>query len=484
MSNNDIYQTPLASRYASAKMKSIFSARTRSSTWRQLWIWLAEAQKEVGLPISDEAIEQMKAAAVMTDEDFVEEAEVEKKTRHDVMAHIAVFGKRAPAAEGIIHWGATSCYCTDNADLIFQRDALDQIIPKLATVIHRLSQFALEHKALPTLGYTHYQPAQLITVGRRACQWIQDLLMDLRDIERARADLRFRGAQGTTGTQASFMEIFKGDGSKIDELNEILCRKAGFKDCYPISTQTYSRKVDECIANAVCALGDTVQRITGDIRHLASQKEMEEPFEKSQVGSSAMAYKRNPMRCERIAGLGRHLSNLRQGAATTYSSQWFERTLDDSAIRRITIPEMFLTADAILMTLDNVVNGLVVYPARIHNHIMQELPFMATENIIMKLVSLGKSRQEAHEEIRVLSHQASAVVKLEGGENDLIARIKKTEFFAPVWDEIDGMLDPKKFIGRCPEQVERFCGEGGEVQQATKPYEEYIRSAVAVELTV
>jgi adenylosuccinate lyase len=310
-------------------------------------------------------------------------------------------------------------------------------------------------------------------------------MMDLEDIEKVRSDLRFRGAQGTTGTQASFMEIFDGDGAKIDKLNELLSEKAGFSKCYSISTQTYTRKVDLRVANALSAFGATVQKITGDIRHLAAQKEMEEPFEKNQIGSSAMAYKRNPMRCERIAGLGRHLSNLNADCSNTFSSQWFERTLDDSAIRRIDIPHMFLAADAIMMTLDNVVSGLVVYPARIHSRVMEELPFMATENIIMKLVSRGVSRQEAHEEVRVLSHQASDVVKKEGGSNDLIQRIKKTSFFEPVWAEIDGMMDPKNFIGRCPEQVVKYCGdENGEVKKALLPYKKYIENATAVELTL
>jgi len=390
----------------------------------------------------------------------------------------------APAAAGIIHYGATSCYCTDNADLIFQRDALDLLLPKLATIVYKLSAFALEYKELPTLGYTHFQPAQLITVGRRIAQFIQDLVMDLDDISKVRADLRYRGAQGTTGTQASFMEIFHGDGAKVDKLNEILCEKAGFLSCYAISTQTYSRKVDLRIANALSSFGATVQKISSDIRHLAHLKEMEEPFEKDQIGSSAMAYKRNPMRSERIAGLGRHLANLNKNANDTYAAQWFERTLDDSAIRRITIPEMFLSADAICMTMDNVVSGLVVYPQRIHSRVMEELPFMATEVIIMRLVALGRSRQDAHEEIRVLSHQASDVVKKEGGKNDLIERIKKTEFFSPIWADLDNLLDPKNFIGRSSELVEKFCGPGGEVEAALKPFRKQIDSSKTVELSV
>ncbi|QSS54824.1 adenylosuccinate lyase [Histoplasma capsulatum var. duboisii H88] len=484
MAENDTYQTPLASRYASNEMKTIFSARTRSTTWRKLWIWLAEAEKELGVEISDEAIAQMKANVLMTDNCFKVAAEEEKRRRHDVMAHVYAFGQVAPAAQGIIHLGATSCYCTDNSDLISIRDALDLVRPKLATVIHKLSQFAVEYKDMPTLGYTHYQPAQLITVGRRAAQWVQDLLMDLEDIERARNDLRFRGAQGTTGTQASFMELFNKDRAKVDKLNEIICTKAGFPSCYPISTQTYSRKVDLRVANAISALGTTVQRITGDIRHLAAQKEMEEPFEKDQIGSSAMAYKRNPMRSERIASLGRHLANLNKNAADTFAQQWFERTLDDSAIRRITIPEMFLSADAILIAMDNVVSGLVVYPARIRSRLMEELPFMATENIMMKMVSLGKSRQDAHEEIRVLSHQASDVVKNQGGKNDLIERMKKSKFLAPVAGDLDQLLDPMNFIGRCPEQVEKFCGPYGEVQQALKPYKHFIHLSKVSELFV
>ncbi|KAG0647386.1 Adenylosuccinate lyase [Hyphodiscus hymeniophilus] len=484
MSANDSYQTPLNTRYASKEMSTIFSARTRATTWRKLWIWLAEAEQELGLAISEEALAEMRANIEFTDEDFKVAAEEERKRRHDVMAHVHAFGQKAPKAAGIIHWGATSCYVTDNADLIFLRDGLDNLLPKLAGIVHSLSKFALQWKDEPTLGYTHYQPAQCITVGRRSAQWIQDLLMDLEDMQRVRSDLKFRGAQGTTGTQASFMEIFHGDTAKIDKLNKILCDKAGFPSCYTISTQTYSRKVDLRVVNVLSAFGATVQRITGDIRHLAAQKEMEEPFEKDQIGSSAMAYKRNPMRSERIASLGRHLANLNKNASDTYAQQWFERTLDDSAIRRITLPEAFLTADADMLALQNVVSGLVVYPAVIRSRLMAELPFMATENIIMKLVSKGGNRQEAHEEIRVLSHQASDVVKKEGKPNDLIARIKGSKYFAAIHGEIDDMLDPMNFIGRCPEQVEKYCGEGGEVQAALAPYKKYIDGSKKVELAV
>ncbi|RFU30755.1 hypothetical protein B7463_g5571, partial [Scytalidium lignicola] len=489
MSANDSYQSPLASRYASPEMLGLFSARKRGTTWRWLWVWLAEAQKELGLPISDKAIEQMKARVVVTDEDLQVVAQEEKIRRHDVMAHIHAFGQAAPAAAGIIHWAATSCYVTDNTDLILLRDGLNLLLPKLATVIHKLSEFAIKYKDMPTLGLTHYQPAQLITVGRRAAQWVQDLVMDLEDIERVRDDLRFRGAVGTTGTQASFMEIFHGDGEKIDKMNEILLEKAGFEKCYSISTQTYTRKVDLRVINALAAFGATVGRITSDIRHLASQKEMEEPFEPGQIGSSAMAYKRNPMRCERIASLGRWLANINSPVSGNQSSMLFctsfERTLDDSSIRRITLPEAFLSADAILLTLNNVCSGLVVYPAVIHSHVMAELPFMATENILMKLVSKGGNRQQAHEEIRVLSHQASSVVKQQGKPNDLIERIKNTPFFSPIVDEIDEMMDPKNFIGRCPEQVIRYCQDPeGEVQTKLKPYKKYIETSNSVELSV
>ncbi|OAL68741.1 adenylosuccinate lyase [Trichophyton violaceum] len=491
MSANDQYQTPLASRYASNEMKTIFSARERASTWRKLWLWLAEAEKELGIKqISDEAIEAIKANVTVSDEAFKVAAVEERRRRHDVMAHVYALEKDAPAAAGVIHLGATSCYVllgflvTDNADLIFIRDALDLILPKLAKVIHNLAQFSLKYKDLPALGFTHYQAAQAITLGRRGAQWLQDLVMDLEDIEYVRAGLKFRGAQGTTGTQASFLEIFHNDASKIDKLNKILCKKAGFSSCYDISTQTYTRKVDLRIANALAALGATAVRIATDLRHLAHDKVMEEPFEKDQIGSSAMAYKRNPMRSERICSIGRKLSNVSANFSETFSGQWLERTLDDSAIRRIDIPEMFLMADAILISLDNVTNGLVVYPAIVNAQLREELPFMATENIIMKLCSHGVSRQEAHEEIRVLSHQAAHVVKMEGGKNDLIERIKKTEFFKPVWGEIDGLLDPKLFIGRSPEIVERYAGAGGPVEKKLEKYKGYIMSTATAELSV
>ncbi|KAH8821278.1 adenylosuccinate lyase [Xylogone sp. PMI_703] len=485
MSDFDTYKTPLDSRYSSAEMKKLFSARSRHSTWRKLWYFLAQSQKEVGLEgISDEALAQMAAHLTVTDEDFAVAAAEEKIRRHDVMAHVHAFAQVAPAAAPIIHLGATSCYVTDNAELILMRDAMDLLLPKLAKVIHNLSQFALQTKDIPTLGFTHLQPAQLITVGRRASQWVQDLMMDLKNITIQRKDLLFRGAMGTTGTQASFLEVFQGDGSKIDKLNDLLCQKAGFPQTYDISVQTYSRKVDLDIANAICGLGSTAMHITNDIRHLANMKELEEPFEKTQIGSSAMSYKRNPMRSERICSLGRKLRSLPVNFADTYSDQWFERTLDDSAVRRIDIPEMMLLADAILIGLDNVTSGLVIYPQKIHAHILEELPFMATENIIMKIVAKGGSRQEAHEQIRVLSHQSSDVVKKQGGKNDLIERIKATEYFKPVWDDIDGMLDPKLFIGRAGEIVRRYCGKGGPVEEKLAPYMDYITKTGTAQLNI
>lgn len=384
----------------------------------------------------------------------------------------------------IRHDQATSCYVTDNAELILMRDALDLLLPKLAKVISNLSAFALQWKAEPTLAYTHLQPAQLITVGKRAAQWAQDLLFDLEALEHVRAGLQFRGAQGTTGTQASFLEIFSGDSAKCDALNRLLCAKTAFPSCYPVSTQTYTRKVDLIIANAVAGLGASAQKITGDIRHLAAWKELEEPFEKDQIGSSAMAYKRNPMRSERIYSLSRELLSKPASFAATLSDQWMERTLDDSAIRRIDIPELFLLADAILLGLDNVSAGLVVYPKRVHARVQEELPFMITESIIMRLVAKGVSRQDAHEQIRVLSHEAGAQVKQEGRPNDLVERIRGTAFFEPIWPDLDEMLDSRLYTGRSEEIVEGFCGKGGVLEGRLERYSGYIQGAGVAELNV
>ncbi|QRG37793.1 adenylosuccinate lyase [Candidozyma auris] len=473
MSTNDKYSTPLSSRYASEEMSKIFSLRNRFSTWRKLWLNLAIAEKQVGLSvITDEAIEQMKEHLEITDDEIAAASKEEAKVRHDVMAHVHVFGETCPAAAGIIHLGATSCFVTDNADLIFLRDAYDVLIPKLVNVIDRLSKFALEYKDLPVLGWTHFQPAQLTTVGKRATLWIQELLWDLRNMVRARNDLGLRGVKGTTGTQASFLSLFHGDHDKVEELDETVVKLLGFEHVYPVTGQTYSRKIDIDVLSPLASLGATTHKFATDIRLLANLKEVEEPFEKSQIGSSAMAYKRNPMRCERVCSLSRHLGGLLNDAIQTASVQWFERTLDDSAIRRISLPSAFLTADILLSTMNNITSGLVVYPKVIERRIQEELPFMATENIIMAMVEKGASRQDCHEEIRVLSHQASAMVKQEGGRNDLIDRVKNTKYFEPIWNDLDKLLDPSTFVGRAPQQTEKFVKKT--VAEALEPYKSMI----------
>lgn len=475
MSEYDKYSTPLSSRYASEEMSKIFSLRNRFSTWRKLWLNLAIAEKQVGLDVvSDKAIEQMKNHLEITDEEIREASKEEAIVRHDVMAHVHTFGKTCPEAASIIHLGATSCFVTDNADLIFLRDAYDVLIPKLVNVIDRLSKFALEYKDLPVLGWTHFQPAQLTTVGKRACLWIQDLLWDLRNMQRARDDLGLRGVKGTTGTQASFLSLFHGDHDKVELLDETVVKLLGFEHVYPVTGQTYSRKIDIDVLSPLASFGATCHKFATDIRLLANLKEIEEPFEKSQIGSSAMAYKRNPMRSERVCSLARHLGGLFSDAVQTASVQWFERTLDDSAIRRISLPSAFLTADILTSTLNNIASGLVVYPKVIERRINSELPFMATENIIMAMVEKGGSRQDCHEEIRVLSHQASAVVKQEGGDNDLIERVKNTEYFKPIWNDLNHLLDPSTFVGRAPEQTQKFVNN--DVAQALKPYDKLINN--------
>ncbi|CEP15655.1 hypothetical protein [Parasitella parasitica] len=478
---HDKYQSPLTSRYASKEMAYNFSEDKRYSTWRQLWTNLAIAEKQLGLTdITDEAIEQMKANIFNID--YSVAADEEKKRRHDVMAHVHTFGLVAPAAAPIIHLGATSCYVTDNGDLIILRDAYDIVIKKLVHVIDILSKFAEEYRALPTLGFTHFQPAQLVTVGKRATLWIQELLWDLRNFERARDDLKLRGVKGTTGTQASFMALFEGDHEKVEELDQLVTELSGFKEAYPVCGQTYSRKIDIDVLHPLSGFGATAHKIATDIRLLANLKEVEEPFEKDQIGSSAMAYKRNPMRSERVCSLSRHLMILVNDALQTSAVQWFERTLDDSANRRISLPEAFLTTDIVLTTLQNICEGMVVYPKVIERRIQQELPFMATENIIMAMVKKGGDRQECHEEIRVLSHQAGHVVKMEGGQNDLIERIKKTKYFEPIWDDLPKLLDPSTFIGRAPQQVDNFLAK--HVKPALAPYAEALKDHTKAELSV
>ncbi|KAI9463517.1 adenylosuccinate lyase [Russula earlei] len=459
MSEHDTYQTPLSSRYASKEMAHLFSAENRFHTWRKLWLTLAIAEKQLGLPIPDAAIDEMNQNLNLDAEQFKIAEMEEKKRRHDVMAHVHTFGKVAPSAAGIIHLGATSCYVTDNADLIFIRTALTLVIKKLAVVLDRFASFASQYRDLPTLGFTHFQPAQLTTVGKRATLWLQELLWDLRNIKRARDDLGFRGVKGTTGTQASFLALFDGDHDKVEELDQLVTTMSGFSYAYPVTSQTYSRKIDVDVLAPLASFGATAHKIATDLRLLASLKEVEEPFESTQIGSSAMAYKRNPMRSERICSLARHLMALHQNALGTASVQWFERTLDDSANRRVTLPEAFLTADIVLTTLQNVSEGLVVYPRVIARRIAQELPFMATENIIMALVKKGGDRQDAHEKIRVLSHEAAYQVKQLGEENDLIERVRKDAYFGPIKDELDSLLDPRSFIGRAPQQVDKFLKE-------------------------
>ncbi|OXA63981.1 adenylosuccinate lyase [Folsomia candida] len=451
------YRSALSTRYASKEMQYNFSDLKKFSTWRKLWYILAQSEKELNIndvTITDEQLEEMKANIFNID--FERAAEEEKKTRHDVMAHVHTFGFLCQKAAPIIHVGATSCFVGDNTDLIIIRDGLDLLLPKLARCIHRLSKFAREQKDVPTLGFTHMQPAQLTTVGKRACLWLQDLLFDERNISRSRADLRFRGVKGTTGTQASFLQLFEENHEKVKELDKLVTMKCGFPKAYAVTGQTYSRHVDVDVVSSLAGLGASAHKICTDIRLLANMKELEEPFEKSQIGSSAMAYKRNPMRCERVCSLARHLMTLVGNTMSTAAVQWMERTLDDSANRRLTLSEAFLTADSILETLQNVFEGLVPYPQIIDRHIKQELPFMATENIIMEMVKKGGDRQVCHEEIRVLSHQAASVVKNEGKDNDLVERIKQTPYFKPIWDDLPRLLNPNTFIGRAPQQVDEF----------------------------
>ncbi|KAL9900158.1 adenylosuccinate lyase [Glossina fuscipes fuscipes] len=474
------YVSPLSTRYASKDMQYLFSDQHKFSTWRQLWIWLAQAERSLGLDISEEQIVEMKAH--MEDVNFKAAADEERLTRHDVMAHVHVFAKQCPKAAPIIHLGATSCYVGDNTDLLILRSALDMLLPRVATVIYCLKEFAMKYKDQPTLGYTHLQPAQLTTVGKRACLWIQDLLMDERALRRCRDDLRFRGVKGTTGTQASFLQLFNGDGTKVKQLDMLVTKLAGFTKTYPVTGQTYSRKVDVEIMAALASLGTSIHKMCSDIRILASNKELEEPFETTQIGSSAMPYKRNPMRSERCCSLARHLVSLYMNAANTHCTQWLERTLDDSANRRLTLSEGFLAADAALLTLLNVSQGLVVYPKVIERHIGAELPFMSAENIIMAMVKKGEDRQECHEKIRVLSQEAAAQVKQHGKDNDLVQRVRNDSYFKPILNELDKILDARTFTGRASSQVEEFINE--EVDCILERYRETINNIQSVQLNI
>ncbi|XP_063995315.1 adenylosuccinate lyase isoform X4 [Diachasmimorpha longicaudata] len=461
------YRSPLATRYASVEMRFNFSDQNKFSTWRRLWIFLAKAEMELGLMITPEQIAEMEAH--VNDIDFEAAAVEEKATRHDVMAHVHVFGNQCPKAAPIIHLGATSCYVGDNTDLLILRQGFDIILPKLIGVVSRLAKFAEDYRSLPTLGFTHLQPAQLTTVGKRATLWLHDLLMDERAIRRARNDLKFRGVKGTTGTQASFLQLFNGDGDKVKDLDDRVTELAGFAKHYGVTGQTYSRKVDiECL-NVLASLGATVHKICSDVRLLANMKELEEPFEETQIGSSAMPYKRNPMRSERCCSIARHLMTLVGNCLQTAANQWLERTLDDSANRRITLAEAFLSADVILMTLQNITQGLIVYPSVIARHVAQELPFMSAENIIMAMVKAGGNRQVCHEKIRVLSHLAGAQVKQHGLDNDLVQRIRNDPYFQPIQNQLETLLDPSTFVGRSPDQVIEFIQQ--EVDPVLRLYE-------------
>ena len=450
----NIYSNPLAERYSSKEMLENFSPNKKFSTWRKLWVALAEAEKELGLNITDEQIQEMKENIYNIDYELA--AKKEAEFRHDVMAHVHTFGTQAPKAMPIIHLGATSAFVGDNTDLIQIKDGLDIIKTKLVNVIAEMSKFAMEYKDLPTLGFTHFQAAQLTTVGKRATLWLQSLLLDLEELEFREKTLRFRGVKGTTGTQASFKELFNDDFNKVKELDEKITEKMGFDKRFLVAGQTYDRKVDSEIMNLLANIAQSAHKFTNDLRLLQHLKEIEEPFEKKQIGSSAMAYKRNPMRSERISSLAKFVIALQQSTAMTASTQWFERTLDDSANKRLSLPQAFLAIDAILIIWKNVLDGLVVYPKMIEKHIMAELPFMSTEYIIMECVKNGGDRQELHERIRVHSMEAGRMVKVEGKENDLIERILNDKGFNLDKERLLEILAPKNFIGFAPEQTEEF----------------------------
>ena len=455
--SRDTYENPLITRYASKEMSYIFSDESRFSTWRKLWVALAEGEKELGLNITDEQIDEMNKNIYNIDYDLA--AKKEKEFRHDVMAHVHTFGTACPKAMPIIHLGATSMYVVDNTDAILMKEALLLIKKKLVNLIAVLSDFCMKYRDLPALGYTHYQPAQLTTVGKRASLWLQDLYLDYEQINHVIDMVKLRGVKGTTGTQASFMSLFDNDSEKVKKLEEFVVAKMGFKEAFKLTGQTYTRKVDFCVLAALSGIAQSLHKATNDIRILQSQKEIEEPFEKSQIGSSAMAYKRNPMRSERIASLSRFIMSNEANMANTVSTQWLERTLDDSAIKRLSIPQGFLAADAVLGIAINVFNGMVVNDKVIEKHINEELPFMATENIIMEAVKRGGNRQELHEEIRVLSMQAAEQVKKLGKQNDLIERMYQSKVINMLKEEIDETINPANYIGRAPQQVEEFYNE-------------------------
>ena len=452
--NTDRYVSPLSERYASKEMQYIFSPDMKFRTWRKLWIALAETERELGLNITQEQIDEMKAHADDINYDVAKERE--RQVRHDVMSHVYAFGVQCPKAKGIIHLGATSCYVGDNTDIIVMTEALKLVRKKLVNVIAELSKFAAQYKDQPTLAFTHFQPAQPTTVGKRATLWTQEFLMDLEDLEYVLSTMKLLGSKGTTGTQASFLELFDGDQETIDKIDPMIAEKIGFKSCYPVSGQTYSRKVDTRVLNILAGIAASAHKMSNDIRLLQHLKEVEEPFEKSQIGSSAMAYKRNPMRSERIASLSRYVMIDALNPAITSATQWFERTLDDSANKRLSVPEGFLAIDGILDLCLNVVDGLVVYPKVIEKRLMSELPFMATENIMMDAVKAGGDRQELHERIRELSMEAGKNVKVEGKENNLLELIAADPAFNLTLEDLQKSMDPSRYTGRAKEQTEAF----------------------------
>ena len=455
--STDRYTSPLSERYASKEMQYIFSQDMKFRTWRRLWIALAETEKELGLNITQEQIDELKAHADDINYDVAKARE--KEVRHDVMSHVYAYGVQCPKAKGIIHLGATSCYVGDNTDIIVMTEALKLVQKKLVNVIAELSKFADKYKDQPTLAFTHFQPAQPTTVGKRATLWTQEFMMDLEDLEYVLGTIKLLGSKGTTGTQASFLELFEGDQETIDKIDPMIAAKMGFRECYPVSGQTYSRKVDTRVVNVLAGIAASAHKMSNDIRLLQHLKEVEEPFEKSQIGSSAMAYKRNPMRSERIASLSRYVMVDALNPAITSATQWFERTLDDSANKRLSVPEGFLAIDGILDLCLNVVDGLVVYPKVIEKHMMAELPFMATENIMMDAVKAGGDRQELHERIRELSMEAGRNVKVEGKDNNLLELIASDPAFNLTLEELQKTMDPKKYVGRAKEQTESFIAK-------------------------
>jgi adenylosuccinate lyase len=452
MSDPSRYENPLVTRYASRAMSELWSSQRKFSTWRRLWVALAEAQRALGLPIKESQIEELRSK--VDDIDFEAARAHEKRLRHDVMAHVHTLGDVAPTARKIIHLGATSCYVTDNTDLILIREGLQAVRDGLAAAIDALGTFALRWKDLPCLGYTHFQPAQLVTVGKRATLWCYELILDLREVERRIAELRFLGVKGTTGTQASFLALFDGDHAKVEALDRMVAEAFGFAATVPVSGQTYTRKVDSFVVSTLSAFSESAHRFGSDLRLLAHEREVEEPFEADQVGSSAMAYKRNPMRAERMCSIARFLSPLATATGQTAATQWLERTLDDSAVRRMVIPQAFLAADALITLYLNVVPGLVVYPAVIARHVDEELPFMATENLLMAAVQQGGDRQDLHERIRTHSLAAAGRLKVGDGTNDLLDRLRADPAFSSL--DFAAILDPSRFVGRSPEQVEAF----------------------------